>query len=440
MHDDRAREISRRTFVELTAAGLTSAFLFPQRALAQQKTLRICQWSHFVPGYDKWFDGVFTKQWGAKHDTNVVVDHISTQEIPARAAAEAAARRGHDLFMFVSPPAAYEKQVLDLGDVYREAERRHGKKIALAERSTFNPKTKKYFAFSDSYVPDPGNYRQDLWSQVGFPNGPDTYDDLLTGGTRIRKKFGNPVGIGLSQEVDTNMALRAMLWSFGGAEQDQAGRVTLYSKQTIDAVKFMRDLYRQCETPEVFSWDPSSNNRGILSGRLSFVQNAISVTRSAEKENPEMSRRIQITPALRGPVRRIAAEHVMDCYVIWEFAGNKEAAKQFLVDLIDNFAAAFEASEFYNFPCFPSTVPDIDKRLANDPKATPRDKYKVLGGVLDWATNVGYPGYATAAIDEAFNTFVLPTMFAKAARGEMTPEAAVRAGDTELRRIFAKWK
>ena len=129
----------------------------------------------------------------------------------------------------------------------------------------------------------------------------------------------------------------------------------------------------------------------------------------------------------------------MSCYAVWEFAENKEGAKQFLVDLVDNFSNAFNASEFYNFPCFPTTVPDIKKRLANDPKAVPNNKYAVLGDVLTWATNVGYPGYATAAIDEAFNTFVLPTMFAKAARDEMTPEAAVKAADTELRRIFAKW-
>ena len=260
------------------------------------------------------------------------------------------------------------------------------------------------------------------------------------GGRRIKQKLGNPVGIGLSQELDTNMAMRAILWSFGGSEQDEAGNVTLNSKHTIEAVKYVRELYRQTMTPEVFSWDPSSNNRGILAGKLSFVQNAISVTRSAEKDNPEMSKQIQITPALKGPVRRIAAEHVMSCYAIWEFAENKEGAKQFLADLIDSFSTAFNASEFYNFPCFPSTVPDITKRLANDPKAVPNDKYKVLGSVLNWATNIGYPGYATAAIDEVFNTFVIPTMFAKAARDQETPEAAVKAADTEVRRIFEKWK
>jgi multiple sugar transport system substrate-binding protein len=163
------------------------------------------------------------------------------------------------------------------------------------------------------------------------------------------------------------------------------------------------------------------------------------VTRAAEKKNPEMSKKIQLTPALRGPVRRIAAEHVMSCYVIWKFADNKEGAKRFLVSYMDAFGDAFKASEFYNFPCFAQTVPDLKEQLASDPKASPPDKYKALGTVLDWATNVGYPGFATAAIDEVFNTFQLPTMFAKVARDEMSPEDAARAAEREIKRIFAKW-
>jgi multiple sugar transport system substrate-binding protein len=414
--------------------------LVPRAARAQGKTLKIMQWSHFVPAYDTWFDGTFCKQWGEKHGTTVTVDHIAIGEINARAAAEVSAQQGHDLFMFLSPPAAYEKQVIDHAEIYQHVEKKWGKAIDLGHKSTFNPKTKKYFAFSDSYVPDPGNYRKDLWSQVGFPKGPDSYDDLLKGGTAIKQKIGNPVGLGLSQELDTNMAVRALLWSFGGAEQDEHGKVIINSPQTIEALKYMRALFKQAETGEVFTWDPSSNNRGILAGKLSYVANAISVTRTAEKENPEMSEKIQLVPAPRGPVRRIAAEHVMDCYVIWKFAQNVNGAKQFLADYMDAFGEAFKASEFYNFPCFPRTVPDIKQQIANDPKAKPPDKYAVLGNVLEWATNVGYPGYATAAIDEAFNTFVLPTMFAKVARDELSPEDAVKAAEREYRRIFDKWK
>ncbi len=443
MANDRKPRWSRRQVLKAAGVGtlaVAAGGLAPRRALAQGKTLKIIQWSHFVPGYDKWFDGVFCKQWGEKHGTQVTVDHIAIGEINARAAAEVSAPRGHDLFMFLSPPAAYEKQVIDHGEIYQQVSKKWGKVIELGHKSTFNPKTKKYFAFSDSYVPDPGNYRQDLWAEAGFPKGPDTWDDLLKGGKAIKQKAGNPVGIGLSQELDTNMGMRALLWSFGGAEQDPDGKVVINSPQTVEALKFMRALFKETESAEVFTWDPSSNNRGILAGKLSFVLNAISVTRTAEKENPEMSQKIQIVPALKGPAHRLAAEHVMDCYVVWKFAENVNGAKQFLVDYIDAFGEAFKASEFYNFPCFPKTVPNLTQAISNDPKAIPSDKYEVLGNVLEWATNVGYPGFATAGIDEVFNTFVLPTMFARVARDEATPEEAAKAAEREITRIFAKWK
>jgi multiple sugar transport system substrate-binding protein len=401
--------------------------------------LKILQWSHFIPAYDRWFDGVYTKEWGEKNGLEVTVDHMASTEVAARGAAEVAARKGHDLFLFLSPPAAYEAQVLDQRAVVEAVEKKHGKMIPLARKSTFNPHTGKYFAFSDSYVPDPGNYRTDLWESVGYPRGPDTWEDLRTGGRQIKERFGNPVGIGLSQEIDSNMALRAVLWSFGGAEQDESGRVVINSKETIEALKYVRALYKEAMTPEVFTWDPSSNNRMILAGRASFVCNAISVTRTAERENPQMGRKIGLTPALQGPVRRIAAEHLMNCYVVWKFAENPDAAEQFLVDLVDRFSDVFRQGESYNFPSFPGSLPDLPARIANDPKADPPDKYRVLENVLDWATNVGFPGYATAAIDEVFNTFVVPTMFARVAREDATPEEAVGAAEKEIRRIFAKW-
>jgi multiple sugar transport system substrate-binding protein len=438
--------MTRRAFTRIVAAGsaLTAVngpfFLFPERTQAQQKTLRILQWSHFVPGYDKWFDGVFAKQWGQNHNTSVTVDHVTARDVNTRGAAEVAAGKGHDLFLFQFPPAAYEKDVLDLTDLYQEVEKKHGKVISLAHRSAFNPKTKRYFAFSDSYVPFPGNFRQDLWEQAGYPKGPDTYDDLRAGAKKIRGKSGNPCGIGFSQDNDTTSAVHAILWSFGASEQDEAGNVTINSKQTIEALKFARSLYQESETPEVFTWDETSNNRSMLAGRISFTMNAISIPRTAEKNDQDMSKKIWICPALKGPARRMSPGNVVNYYVIWKFSENKEAAKQFLVDLIDNYAEAFKASEFYNFPCFPSTVPNLQELLSRDPKAAPEDKYKVLANVLDWTTNIGFPGYATPAINETVSTFVLNTTFAKVTRDQMSAEDAARAAEVEIKRIFDRWK
>jgi len=438
--------VSRRDFMKIAGTGgiaagtLGPAFLFPERAAAQQKTLKILQWSHFVPAYDQWFNNTFAKQWGEKHNTNVIVDNINLTDLNTRAASEAQAKKGHDIFMFLSPPAAYEKQVIDMSHVYQEVEKKHGKKIDLAHKSTFNPKTKKYFAFSDSYAPDPGNWHKDWWTEAGYPNGPDTWEDLRAGAKKIKDKNGHPCGIGLSQELDTSMAMRALLWSFGGAEQDEAGNVTINSKQTVEALKFMKALYQETETAEVFTWTPPSNNQAMLAGRVSYVANAISITRQAEREHLPIDSKIMVSRALKGPARRIAAEHVMNCYVIWDFAENKDGAQQFLIDYIDSFHDGFIAGQFYNFPCFPSVVPKLKEEIANDPRATPSNKYAVLGDVLDWATNVGYPGYATAAIDEAFKTWVIPTMFAKVARGDETPENAAKAAEIEYKRIFDRWK
>lgn len=436
------RGLSRRAFIAAVgagaAAGLSSALIVPGRALAQQKTLKILQWNHFVPGYDKWFNETYAKEWGAKYNTNVVVDNIGLAGLNSRAAAEVSAQKGHDLFMFLWPPPVHEDQVIDHREIYEACERKHGKPLDLALKSTYNPKTKKFFGFSDSYVPGPVHYRKDLWDDVGMY--PNSWEDILVGGRKIKQKHNIPVGIGLASELDTNMAMRAIMYAFGASEQDAEGTPTLKSKETLEAIKYVKALYQETMTDEVFTWDASSNNRLMLAGQGSLALNAISITRTGEKEQLPVAENIWLAKAAKGPVRRIGLEHVMNVYVIWKFAENIEGAKQFLVDYIDRFRDGFLASEYYNFPCFTSTVPDLKTLLANDPKAKPADKYKILEDSLEWATNVGYPGYVNAAIDEIFGTWVIVTMFAQAAAGKLSPEDALNEADREVRRIFKKWK
>ncbi len=435
------RPVTRRQVVKAAGAiGVAASvgpFFIPRPARAA-KTLKILQWVHFVPAYDKWFNETYVKEWGAKNDTEVTVDNISIALLNSRAAAEASAQKGHDLFMFNWPPPVYEDQVIDLAEVYQEVERKWGKPIDLAVKSTYNPKTKKFYGFSDSFVPDPVNYRKDLWDDVGmFPN---TWDDIRIGGAKIKKKHNIPVGIGLSAEIDTGMAMRAIMYAFGSSVQDPDGNLVLNSKQTLETIKFVKALFEETMTPEVLAWDASANNRFMLSGKGSLALNAISITRTGETQKLPVANNIWLAKAPQGPVRRIGLEHVMNVYVIWKFAENIDGAKKFLVDYIDSFKTAFQASKFYNFPCFAKTVPDLKQQIANDSTANPPDKYKVLEDGLDWATNVGYPGYANAAIDETFNTWVLNTMFAEAAVGARKPEDALKRADAKCKRIFAKWK
>src|SRR5213082_713283 len=93
----KRKRIDRREFVT-TATGAAAAVAFGPtiRIRRRQKTLKILQWSHFVPSYDVWFDK-YAKDWGTAKGVEVTVDHISLADLGTRANAEVAAQQGHDL-------------------------------------------------------------------------------------------------------------------------------------------------------------------------------------------------------------------------------------------------------------------------------------------------------------------------------------------------------
>ena len=436
----KPKNLHRRDFVKTAGrAGLAlgASLVAPHWAVAAQKTLKILQWNHFVPEYDEWFNNKYVKKWGEENDTTVIVDNVDMTRLNSLAAAEIAAQRGHDLVMFLLPPSSMEDHAIDHKEIYEECARRYGKPIDLATKSTYNPKTRKFYGFSDSYVPDPVNYRKDLWDDVGV--SPTTWEDIRTGARKIKQKHGIAAGFGLASELDTNMALRSIMATFGSSEQNAEGRPVLKSPATLEALKFVKALYKESMTDEVFTWDASSNNRMMLAGRGSVTLNAISVTRTGENQKIPVSDKIWLAKAAQGPMHQVGLQHLLDVYVIWKFADNIKGAKKFLVDFVGDSREVFLASQFYNFPCFPQTVPDLQALIAADPKAVPANKYKVFRDVTEWTVNLGYPGYANAATDEIYKTWLISTMFATCASGRMSPEDALDEADKICRDIFLKW-
>src|SRR5262245_59210086 len=162
----QARSVTRRNFLATTgaaagAAGLGQAISAPfvAPALAQTKTLKIIQWSHFIPQYDKWIDG-FAKDWGRANGVTVTVDHIPHLELPARAAAEVSAGAGHDIFGFNGSggPHLYAKHVQDMTLLIQEVEKKHGKMLPMGRQIAWNDATGSWLAFPDYFIDFPGLY------------------------------------------------------------------------------------------------------------------------------------------------------------------------------------------------------------------------------------------------------------------------------------------
>ena len=435
--------LRRRDFVRLAAgaAACGPICLFPDRARAGQKTLKIAKWAHFVPEFDAWFETQLAAEWGKQHDTKVVVDHVPVEKINALAAAEVAARKGHDLFIFPWPPAVYQQHAIDHAEVYQTVALKYGNVDRLGHRSTFDPHSKKYFAFCDSWMPAPFQFFQDYWADAAnMPLGPVHYYSLRSGGQRIRAKTGVPVGLALAPSLESNITLNTLLYGFRGRILDEEGQPVLTHSGAFKAVEFAQNLFEDAGSPEQLAWGSSGNVRGMLSRKTSCTINAISLLRAAEREQPEMAKKMLLFAPLKGPGGIAAVPHVTNCSAVWNFAQNQEGAKQFAADLIDHSRTIYEKSKGCNFPIFQKTLPDLIVRLSNDPQADPVWKYEALKDALYWTRNIGWPGYATPAAMEIFNSFVVPRMFLKAIKGEASPTDAVLAAEAEVKRIVEKWK
>ncbi len=60
--------------------------------------------------------------------------------------------------------------------------------------------------------------------------------------------------------------------------------------------------------------------------------------------------------------------------------------------------------------------------------------------LIQGAGSVGHPGYTNPAIGEVYDRGLIPTMFARAATGQLTAEEALAEAADESRHIFQKWK
>ncbi len=404
--------------------------------------LKILLWSHFVPAHDDWFDG-FAKEWGDQVGVNVTVDHIGVGDVPAAIAGEiASGNPEHDLLQYIAVQSQHEPSVVDMTDLVKEAESRYGTMLELTRKSSFNPNTDKFYAYAPAWVPDPGDYRKSLWTTAGFPDGPSTWDELLTGGSDIFANQGVQMGIGMSQEIDSNMAGRALMWSYGASIQDEDEKIVLNSDATIAAVEYMKELFENAMTPEVFAWGAASNNQGLIAGELSYILNSISAYRSAQDVNPEVAADVFFTPALEGPATALAAQHVLYNWLVPDFSGvNGDAAQEFLLHYTENLASATWHSKLYDFPAFDERVPDLNDWLDNDPFGSqPATKLQVLKTSTDWATNIGHPGPANPAIGQVFGEAIIPVMFAEAAQGNKTPAEAVAEAESAITAIFDDWR
>ena len=403
--------------------------------------ISLLQWHHFVPRYDEWFDD-WARAWGEANNVAVTVDHVNLAEMPSSLATGIGANSGYSIYEMPIPAAAFVDGLRDLSDLNQRARELVGEQLPYCHASAYLPAIDKWYGFVATQVVNHGNYDIALWTEAGFPDGPGSWSDLLETGAFIYQNTGIPVGIGLSPEPDSEMAVRSVIWSFGGSVQDDDENVVLNSEATIAAVEYLAELHQRAMTDEVFGWGPPSNNQALIAGESSFILNPSSAYRSLQKVDEAAAAGIGLSGALAGPAGAFVGAnvltHVIPAYVD---GAEWEAAQQFLLDYLANFDEIVWHSELYNLPCYPGSVTELDTWLADDPFGSqPADKFRFLETVSEWSAQLGYPAAANPAISQVYAENLLPKMVAKVALGELSAEESVKRTHEQIEAIFAEWR
>ena len=394
-------------------------------------SLSIVQWSHFVPAYDVFFDK-WAKDWGVKNGVDVKVDHVAIADLPARAASEAAAKSGHDIFGHFAQglPALYETSLVDISDVCDTVGKKYGGWLPAGE--AIGRVNGKWFGLPDFVVPFLSTWRTDIFKEAGFTKDHlETWEDLLAMAPKVKAK--GPVGTALSQTSDAEHTWRSLMWSYGAAEFTKDGKdIAIDSPETRTVLQHAKELYASME-PAVLSWGDVDNNTYLQSGKGSWIYNPISAYRTIEKQNPYLLKKLAIDLPLKGPKAQICSIQ-FTVYGVWNFSKNVGAARQFLLDYSDNWEAEFKASEGYDNPFLNDHAKKPMPVLAADPKLTH------LQDVPKYVQPIGYPGPATKAAFDSLNTHIVTDMFTQYAGQGKSLDEAIANASKRLKDSLAKFK
>ena len=401
--------LTRRAFIEVTGgAGLAmvaGAFRLPVAVAGYPTTIRLLAHSSYNEDSDKAIVKIGESFAGA-HGAAFSGDFIDQPEVAAKLTAEEQAQSGHDIVdLQDNLPTIHKSFLVPLDDVVADITKRYGPFYQIAKDSG-------YVEGHWLSLPWLGNcelgvYRSDYFAQVG-EKAPSTWDDLLRAATRL-KKAGHPVGIAISQCEDSNAALYPLLWSFGAAVTDAQGRLTIDSLATNKALDYVRKLFAQME-PTVLSWDDSSNNKYMLSGRGAYTINAQSIYLRAKREKMAFAGSVKHSPPPAGAKGRFYYADIHG-WGVFKFSKNIDLAKQLLRSMYtDESQRLFlTLGQGYDMPVLPHF--DVNPPYAADPQLRPEV------GFSRNAHLAAYPASPDARAEKAYQTYVIPNMFARGAQG-----------------------
>jgi multiple sugar transport system substrate-binding protein len=308
-------------------------------------------WS-FLPALDTVIDA-FANDWAKQNNVTMTFERDAQALAKIQTAIET--KSGANIIQYSSPPAIFSKALIDVSDIVDGLS---------SEGGGYLPAGPYQMVFDGKWLGVPIgqhnwfiNYRQDWFKEEGLDTFPDTWQDALAVGKKLKAK-GRPFGLTLSDQAggDGNAVPRLILWAFGGKEFNPDGSLALNSKETLDALEFAIQLHNEAGDPGEVGYDDGANNAAFLAGKLSMTANVNTIYLPALTKNPDIAAGMNHALPPKGPGGRFGYGQLPWWGILNHTQGldldaAKDLMKQFLS--IKNFSAFYKAGQGYILPLLP---------------------------------------------------------------------------------------
>ena len=437
---------SRRKFLKTTALATGATLAAPYIKTAHSAgTLALGMWDHWVPGANDVL-AKMCQDWGQQNNVDVTLDFITSIGFKniVTAAAEARAQTGHDIFALPTWQVTVHKDTLEpVDDLVEQLAKQYGPYNDTAGYLCQHDGSWKAIVAPTGSHTYPMVSRLDYWKDIAgidlqalFPAGERdqakidsewTYDHFLAGAKKLHAAghpFGNPIG----PTSDSQDWLGPLFLSFGSEMVNADGDVTVDSDATRAALEYMKEL-TQAMPPDVYAWDDAGNNRWIVSGNGSCIQNPPSAWAVAVRDQPDVARQLWHHDTPSGPAGRYRGT-LPYMWGIWSFSQNKQAAKDLLLWLSqkEQTHELVKASHGYDLPLRPSFL-DFPVWEEEEPPAGTLYNYPSRGD--EEIIVAGYPA-PPAVATQIYNEGLIPNMVARVTQAGESIDDAIAWASEEL--------
>ena len=203
---------SRRDVLKLTAYSTAGALFGAPAIQAQTKGLTMMHESSFVPPYDAFFKNKLAAAYEKATGIKVTYEVVSVGSLLTRVTTAAENGSGPDLtHIGFNWAFLFDDKFVDVTDIAAEIGKEGGGWYQSAQESVVVDGKWKAIPFGN--IGQLMNWRTDWFKQAGYDKFPDTWDELLEAGIKL-KRAGHPFGFELGHGFgDTHGWLFPLLWS-----------------------------------------------------------------------------------------------------------------------------------------------------------------------------------------------------------------------------------